>query len=67
MKKIHLYIIIFALMIILAATCYDWGGIFIAEGVLAGVGLFVGVKLDEERNARKEREKKEKEKKSDSL
>lgn len=54
-------------MIILAATCYAWDGLLIVEGALGGAGIAIGVMLDEERNARKEREKKEKEKKSDSL
>ena len=48
------YFTIFALMIILVVTCYNWGGTLIVEGALAGAGMAIGTKLDEARNKRKE-------------
>ena len=33
------FIIDIILMFILAFTCYEWGGIFVIEGILSGIGF----------------------------
>ena len=40
-----LYFSIIVLMLLFAAFFYEWGGVWIAEGVLAGIGLCVADRI----------------------
>lgn len=48
-RKTKLWIILLllvALMLVFAFTLYEWNGIFIIEGILAGIAMAIAVMLD---------------------
>ena len=47
-----LYFADIILMFILACFCYDWKGIWVAEGVLIGLGFFLATRIQKKREER---------------
>lgn len=40
------------LMFVVAYFCYNWGGIWVAEGILAGLGFFAATKIQGKKEER---------------
>ena len=45
-KLLIALLVIVALMVVVALTLYEWNGVFILEGILAGIGMAIGTIID---------------------
>lgn len=52
MKALYFSIII--LMFLLAYFCYEWSGIWITEGILAGLGFFIAGRIEKKGKNKKD-------------